>query len=197
MLGIPGIGNQIATPGLAFLLAMALVQQPNRIAEYKTRFANSSDPIHKAKIMPQLGDAEFQAISKNISDGDLSKALEILQDYRDQVRETLKSLDATHVNAEAHPAGYKQLEISIRQSLRRLDDQLVNLTTDEQEPFLEVRKDIERMDQHLIHELGAIRLVSCAAFSCENVPGAAREKGISFGYGGGQNSRCGFAKRAH
>jgi hypothetical protein len=163
VLGIPGIGNQIATPGLAFLLAMTLVQQPNRIAEYKTRFASSSDPVHKAKVMPQLGDAEFQAISKSISDGELPKALEILRDYRDQVRETLKSLDATHVNAEAHPAGYKQLEISIRQSLRRLDDQLVNLTTDEQEPFLEVRKDIERMDQHLIHELFPLQPPSAAS----------------------------------
>ena len=140
---IPGIGNRIGTPGLAFVLALAFAQQPNRLAEYKARFASASDAIHKAKIMPQLGDAEFQAIAKDIADGNLTQALETLQAYRDQVRETLKSLDAMHVNAESHPSGYKQLEISIRQCLRRLDDQLVNLATDEQKPFLEVRKEID------------------------------------------------------
>ena len=60
-----------------------------------------------------------------------------------------KTLGAKNLDAEKHPKGFKQLEISLRQSLRRLNNLLPVLTADEQAPFLEVRADLEEMNRHL------------------------------------------------
>jgi len=111
------------------------------------------NPIQKAKLMSDLGDAEFREIAKNVEAQRLPHALSILQQYRDQARACSKGLDALHVDAEKHPNGFKQLQISLAESIRRLDTSLVSMTGDEQVPFLDVRKDLGEMNNHLIEEL--------------------------------------------
>ena len=59
----------------------------------------------------------------------------------------------TGVDAEKHPAGFKQLQFSLRDSLRRLDAVIVNMTGDEQAPFLDIRKELEETNSHLIEHL--------------------------------------------
>jgi hypothetical protein len=103
--------------------------------------------------MPQLGDAEFQQIERDFLAEQLPDALTILQQYRGEAQTCEKGLDAKGIDAEQHPAGFKQLEFSLRESLRRLDDLLVTLTSDDQAPFEVERKDIDDMNRHLIHEL--------------------------------------------
>jgi len=138
-----------------FALAVMLLQaQPaGKAAEFRARFARETDPIHRAKLMPQLGEAELQEIQRQIAGGELSEALEGFKEYRDQVRQCQKDLDAIGVDAEKHPNGFKQLQISLRESLRRLDEALISLASDEQQPFLDVRKDLDRINRHLIREL--------------------------------------------
>ena len=138
---------------VALGLVLLQAQPPSRAAEFRARFAREPDPIHRAKLMPQLGDAEFQDIQRQISGGELSEALEGFKEYREQVQRCQKDLDATGVDVEKHPNGFKQLQISLRQSLRRLDEALVGLPSDEQQPFLNVRKDLDRINRHLIREL--------------------------------------------
>lgn len=103
--------------------------------------------------MTQLGEAEFRDIREAVAAGRLGDALKSLQEYRAEVKLCSHGLDATGVDAEKHPAGFKQLEISLRQSLRRLNELLAGMTLDDQAPFLEVRKDLEDLNQHLISQL--------------------------------------------
>jgi hypothetical protein len=139
------------TASLALCCSIASGQ--DRIANLRSRFSQESDPIRKAKLMPDLGSAEFQEIAKDFQADKLSDALVILTQYRDEARSCANELDSKSIDAEKHPAGFKQLQFSLRASLRRLSDLLVTLTRDEQEPFEDARKDIEDMDRHLIHEL--------------------------------------------
>jgi hypothetical protein len=141
----------VMTAALA-LCGVAAVGQ-NQSAKLQSRFSQESDPIRKAKLMPDLGNADFQEIAKDFQADKLPDALALLNQYRDEARSCVNDLDAKNIDAEKHPAGFKQLQISLRTSLRRLSDLLVTLTRDEQEPFEDARKDIEDMDRHLIHEL--------------------------------------------
>lgn len=103
--------------------------------------------------MTQLGESELDEIGRNIDAGKLPPALAVLKEYRDEIQSCAKALDAKNVNAAKHPKGYKQLEISLRQSLRRLNNLIVSLTTDDRAAFVEVRNDLEELDSHLISEL--------------------------------------------
>jgi hypothetical protein len=104
-------------------------------------------------MMAKLGQREFDEMAWDIDAGKLPEGLTLLKEYRDEIQLCEEGLDARNINAEKHPKGYKQLEISLRQSLRRLNNLLAGLTTDEQEPFLQVRNDLDELDRHLIHEL--------------------------------------------
>jgi hypothetical protein len=125
----------------------------DRSAELRSRFAHESNPVRKAKVMPRLGEAEFREIADAIAAGRLADAQAGLERYRTEVRECAKDLDDAKIDAEKHPDGFKQLQISLRESLRRLDRLLEGLTADQQAPFLIVRKDLDQTNRHLLHEL--------------------------------------------
>ena len=99
--------------------------------------------MRKAQLVAQLADAEFRDMHEKIDAGDLAAAAEIAGRVRDEAQASKKALDAKSRDAEAHPDGYKQLEISVRESIRRLDDIMVSLAKDEQAPLAEVRTDLE------------------------------------------------------
>lgn len=139
------------------ILAAALVAgsafPQDRAAELRSRFAQESDPVRKAKLMPRLGEAEFREIADAVRAGRLAEAQAGLERYRAEIESCQKGLDSMGIDAEKHPAGFKELEISLRESLRRLDHLLEGLTADEQAPFLAVRKDLDEINRHLFHEL--------------------------------------------
>ena len=139
--------------GLALAVVLLQAQPPSKAAEFRARFAHEPDPVRRARLMPQLAEAEFQDIQRELAAGELAAAVDGLKEYRDQAEQCQKDLDAMSVDVEKHPNGFKQLEISLRESLRRLDEALVSLPTDEQKPFLEVRRELDRINRHLIREL--------------------------------------------
>lgn len=131
-----------------------LANQPqDDTAALRAKFLHETDPVRKAKLLVQLGDAEFRDIRKDASSDNLAEALANLQRYRDEAQSCQKALEATGQDPEKHPNGFKQLQISLRESLRRLDDIIVEVPGDEQKPFRDVRQDIEEMDRKLIHQL--------------------------------------------
>jgi hypothetical protein len=122
-------------------------------AKLRSRFAQESNPVKRAKLMPPLAEAEFREIRSHVNEGRIADALAALEQYRSQAQECATGLDGMGIDAEKHPAGFKQLQISLRESLRRLDHLLEGLTVDEQAPFLAVRRDIDQINRHVLHEL--------------------------------------------
>lgn len=127
--------------------------QPDRLAQLRARFDKESDPVRRAKLMVPLGTAEFDRVEKEMADNNLDAALEGVREYEGQASSCVKALDARGVDAEKHPNGYKELEISVRESLRRLDNLMVGLAGDEQKPFRDVRSSLDELNRHLISEL--------------------------------------------
>lgn len=143
----------LAAAALIGTIACGQTMSPKAMDDLRSHFAKETDPIHKARLMVPLGDAEFQQIQSEAAEGNSSEALDLLKQYRDQVQECVKALDAKEPNPEKHPSGFKQLQISVRASLRRVDAVIVGLSGDEQKPFLELRKELEDLDRHLIRQL--------------------------------------------
>jgi hypothetical protein len=124
-----------------------------QILDSRTRFTQETDAVRRAQKMPKLGEAEFDEITRDIGEGKLTDGLAILKEYRDEIRSCEGDLDAKNLDAEKHPQGFKRLEITLRQSLRRLNNLPAGLTTDEQAPLVEVCAELEELNRHLIQEL--------------------------------------------
>ncbi len=133
-------------------LASASFSQ-SRITDLRQRFTQESDPVRKAKKMPELGEAEFQQIQKDVAGEEFTDALALLRQYHGEVQSCMQSLDATGANAVKHSGGFRQLQISLRESLRRLDTMIPLISPEAQSGFIEERASLNEMNKHLIEEL--------------------------------------------
>lgn len=137
--------------GLALLLAAPLWQA--RVSDYKTQFDREHDPVRRAKLLTKLSAEEFHSFREAVDAGNFPGALGLLGAYRDELARAQKDLAATGVDAEKRPKGFKELQISLRQNLRTLDDVLVSVPAGEREPFDTIRQQLERANKELILEL--------------------------------------------
>jgi hypothetical protein len=138
---------------LAMLALASTSFSQSRITDLRQRFTQESDPVRKAKKMPELGEAEFQQIQKDVASEEFADALALLRQYRGEVQSCVQGLDATGVNAVKHSSGFRQLEISLRESLRRLDTMIPLISPEAQSGFIEERARLNEMNNHLIEEL--------------------------------------------
>jgi hypothetical protein len=146
----------VATCGAFFLAATVSATQlgaQDRAADLRSRFEHETNAVQKAKLMPDLGQVEFQQIRKEVEAYHFAAALDLLRAYQVQVSSCVKALASTNVDPEKHPSGYKQLQISVAESLRRIDALLPPMTADEQAPFLEIRRNLDEVNRRLIEQL--------------------------------------------
>lgn len=137
---------------VAALVSGSLLGQ-DRTAELRARFQKEQDAVRKARLLAPLADAEFHDLHEKNDEGDLAGAYEIAVQVLNEAQASKKALDAKNRDPEAHPEGYKQMEISVRESVRRLDDILIGLAKDEQKGLADVRNDLAALDSQIIHQL--------------------------------------------
>jgi hypothetical protein len=140
--------------GFGCTLAMAallLPMQPQeRLSQYKLQFDAEKDPVRKAKILVKLTESQFQQIR---TEADSGKAEDGLKDLRDECISTHDALKAKAVDPERKSAGYKELEISVRESLHRLREILAGLGGEDEQHYAKVRTQLEQLNNELIKEL--------------------------------------------
>jgi hypothetical protein len=135
----------------ALILGPALPR--DHTSELRDRFERETNPVHKAELMQKLGAAEFRDIEQDVAAGEIPLAIQALDRYHSDVEECSKLLDQAGIDAVKKPAGFKQLQISVRESLRRLDRLISTMTADQQRLFRHDRDDLEELNSHLLQEL--------------------------------------------
>jgi hypothetical protein len=146
-----------AIRGLGCTLAMSMLFVPlplqERLAQYKTQFDNERDPVHKAKILVKLSESQFQQIRSEADSGKVDEGLRDLETLRDECVSTHEALKAKAVDPERKSAGFKELEISVRESLHRLREVLAGLSGEDEKHYAKVRVQLEQLNNELIKEL--------------------------------------------
>ncbi|MGH9738758.1 MAG: hypothetical protein ACRD4X_09240 [Candidatus Acidiferrales bacterium] len=139
------------------LLFAALVLSPglprDHTAELHARFQRETNSVHKAELMQKLGTVEFHEIERDVTNRQFHDALQILDQYRSEVEQCSKELDHANIDPVKKPSGFKQLQISVREALERIDRLISTMTSDDQLQFRHDRDDLERLNSHLIQEL--------------------------------------------
>lgn len=140
---------------IAFAMVMASLaaQEYHTTEQWRAKFEHEADPVHKAKLLLPLGDSEFKDAETALANDKNAEALDILKKYLDEAQSCAKALEEKFPDAEKHAGGYKQLQISLRGSLRRLDAMIVGLNEDDRKPFVEIRGQLDEIDRHLIQML--------------------------------------------
>jgi hypothetical protein len=147
--------TQLSTLALAFAMVTACLaaQEYHTTEQWRAKFDHEADPVHKAKLLLPLGESEFKDAEGALASDKPTEALDILKKYLEESQSSEKALQEKFPDAEKHANGYKQLQISLRGSLRRLDAMIVGLNEDDRKPFVEIRGQLDEIDRHLIHML--------------------------------------------
>ena len=141
---------------IATLLGLALctpLAAQDRLAAALAQYQHETDPVRKARILAKLGNDQVELAKKQLKSGEDVASLHTLEQYRDEVRETVAGLKATGVDAERKPAGFKELQISLRETIRHIDDLIFTLPVDKRPFFRAVRDDAAKEQNDLIDVL--------------------------------------------
>jgi hypothetical protein len=123
------------------------------LAEDLAKYQHEGDPVHRARELAKLGDEQIDLARRQLKADQEVDSLHTLEQYRDEVRETVTALIGMGVDAERKPAGFKELQISLRETIRRIDDLILTLNVDKRPFFREVRNDLFMNQNQLIDKL--------------------------------------------
>jgi hypothetical protein len=138
---------------IAVLAPAAPVGAQDRLAGLLAQYQVEADPVRKARVLSKLGDEQVDQARKQLKSGEDVASLQTLEKYRDEVQETVAKLEAAVPDAEKKPAGFKELQISMREIIRHIDDLILTLPVDKRPFFRDVRTDLVKTQNELIDAL--------------------------------------------
>jgi hypothetical protein len=150
--------RRVIFPALLLTIAVtssgvARIQQQDRFAEYKEKYERETDPIRKAKALGNYGDAQIQHFVHDAGAENFDAAAASLSAYRDEVRLVFDALKATGNDPEKKADGFKELEFHLRKTLWLVDRSLPVVPFERRAAFQEMRDDLGRIHNDLIHVL--------------------------------------------
>lgn len=138
----------IAALGLCVPLAAQ-----DRLADDLAKYQHETDTVRKSRALAKLGDEQVDLAKRQLKAEDEVASLHTLEQYRDEVHDTVAALSGMGVDAERKPAGFKELQISLRETIRRIDDLILTLNVDKRPFFRVVRNDLFTDQNALIDKL--------------------------------------------
>ncbi len=144
---------KFCTAAFAALALFAPLAAQDRLTVEQSRYDQETDPVRKARALVKLGDDQIDEARKQLKNGDDVGSLHTLEQYRDEVVHMAEVLKATGVDPEKKPAGFKELQISLRETIRRIDDLIFTLPVDKRPFFRELRTDLVNTQNELIDAL--------------------------------------------
>jgi uncharacterized coiled-coil DUF342 family protein len=138
---------------LLALLLMPFAQNQKKLLKLENKFQEQKDAVHRAKALAKLLPKEVEMASHEVRDGHMDQAIGRLEQYRDQVVQVHQELLATGRNPVKKSSGFKELQISLRESVRKLRDLIFNLPLENRQPFEAVRQDLSHVNNQLLQEL--------------------------------------------
>jgi hypothetical protein len=131
----------------------ASLSAQDRLEVALSQYQHETDPLRKARLLAKFGDEQVESARKQLKSGDDVASLHSLELYRDEVHDTVVGLKSTGIDAERRPSGFKELQISLRETIRHIDDSIFTLPVDKRPFFRVVRDDLTKDQNDLIDAL--------------------------------------------
>jgi hypothetical protein len=137
---------------VAALALCASLTAQDHLSEDLAKYQHETDTVRKAHVLAKLGDEQIDVARKLLKEDEVA-SLHTLEQYRDEVHDVVTALTGMGVDAEKKPAGFKELQISLRETIRRIDDLILTLNVDKRPFFRVVRNDLFTDQNVLIDKL--------------------------------------------
>jgi hypothetical protein len=115
----------------------SLMGEPSRLTLGQARdlLEQSTNPVDRARAYVQVSDILIRYVHSDIPRNDADATREWLDQYQDAILSARQTMLASGRDAQRHPEGYRELEISLRRHIRWLSDWRIGLVDEERAPF--------------------------------------------------------------
>jgi hypothetical protein len=145
-------GVHLATLPLLFFLAFSGVNQ-KRLTKLEAKFKEQKGAVHQAKVLAKLLPAEVQMASEEIQQGEIDQGMARLERWSNRTQQVHDALIATGHNPVKRPAGFTELQVALRESLRGLRDIIFSMPLGRRHPAETVRSNLSQINSQLLQEL--------------------------------------------
>jgi hypothetical protein len=125
----------------------------NNLDKLRQELARANDPIARAKATAKLGDALVKQMSELYKKGAYTDGEQLLGEYLAAVRAAHRGLQESGRDARRKPAGFKQLEIHLRQSGHTLERIAQHAPLDSRDPLVQAQKELDGIRSELLQAL--------------------------------------------
>ena len=122
-------------------------------AQLEARLKRESDPITKAKVEIRLSRFKLYRAADAFDKGDLDAANKLLEAYVDQVKSAWARLKSSGREASKKPAGFKELDIALREDARYLDDLKHRVSYMVRAPVEKAEQEVESLRSEVLKAL--------------------------------------------
>ena len=123
------------------------------LARLRQELARQTDPAQRATLTVKLGEELLRQAAKMYEEGAYTDGDLLLDEYRQAIRAAHLGLRQSGRDARSHPKGFKQLEIHLRKSRRRLEDLARVVPFENRPPLEEAMTEIETVRTELLEAL--------------------------------------------
>lgn len=147
----------VASLLLSVLMILAAAVSPARGAESEAdllaRLGRESDPVRKAKIEIRLSRLKLSQAMNACGKGDFEATNELLAAYMERIKSAWATLKASGRLASKKPAGFKDLDIALREDSRYLEDLRHRVPYMARTPVEKVAEEVEVLRSEVLKAL--------------------------------------------
>lgn len=132
--------------GFALIASVACSNRPNvfnetrdarilRLERERADLAGETDPVERTRIQIRISDLMISFMGDAVSDGDTDEIAARADEYRTAILDARNTMMASGRDPTQNVAGYRDLEIALRQQIRQLDDIGARLALASREPI--------------------------------------------------------------
>src|SRR5258707_229338 len=123
MMSMTSMTGPLVASLLAMSLAFATPPHSNDSPEkLRARIASEQNPVGKAKLEVQLAEIVLDQSCKQYAEGDFDKGEAGVKETMTLTENAFKGLFSTHKDPRSKPAGFKEMEMRLRQFARKMED---------------------------------------------------------------------------
>jgi hypothetical protein len=122
-------------------------------AQLLQRIQNEQNPVKKAKYEIKLANLKLMEVQDAYSQGNIDGASKLLGTFLEYMKTSWQFLQASGRKAVKQPEGFRELEISLREDARVLEDVARRLPYFDRGPVEKAGRELERMRVEVLQAL--------------------------------------------
>jgi hypothetical protein len=138
---------------LAITLAGACAQARDNEAQLLQRIQSEQNPVKKAKDEIKLAQLKLAQVQSAYSQGHAETGATLVGALVDALKSSWKFLQQSGRKASKHPDGFRDLDIALRENVRRLQDLGRTVSYFDRAPLTKAVQQLDEEREEVLHEL--------------------------------------------